>query len=143
MELSTLIMAAITFASVIVALYSVWDSKKRYLDSIQPIISFKLSCIGNWLNLEIINTGKSPAHNLIVKITGFLEGDVEYKNENDMLSGQSFDLYPDEIVCNHIAKINKPVSRAIAMLYLSYMDDWGELVTINRTISIFNDSDEQ
>ncbi len=139
MEPSTWIMAVITFASVIVALYSVWDSKRRYIDSIQPIISFKLSCQGACLYLEIINTGKSPAHNLIVKVTDITEVDFEYDTKYDLLSGISFDLYPDEVVCNQIAMSPKIVSKAIVTLYLSYMDDWEELVSITRTVSLFND----
>ncbi len=139
MDTGTIIMAVITFASVIVALYSIWDSKHRYFDSIQPIISFKLSHADNWLNLEIINTGKSPAHNLMVKVNGFLEGNVEYRKEFDLLSGQSFDLYPDEVVCNHIAIVDWSTTKVIAVLYLSYTDDWGESISINRTVSIFNE----
>ena len=141
MEPSTWIMAAITFASVVVALYSVWDSKRRYIDSIQPIISFKLSCQGAGLYLEIINTGKSPAHNLIVKVIDITEADFEYDRKYDLLSGISFDLYPDEVVCNQIAMVSKVTSRAIVTLYLSYMDDWEELVSITRTVSLFNDGD--
>lgn len=109
MDEGTIIMAVITFASVLVALYSVYDGRSRYVDSIQPIISFKLSHASGRLNLEILNTGKSPANNLIVYIRKIEYADCVYDTEQDFISGIPFDLFPDEVVYNQIAVLkDKP-----------------------------------
>ena len=139
MEPGTIIMAAITFASVIVALYSVWDSKHRYFDSILPIISFRLLIDNGWLALEILNTGKSPAHNLTVRIVGIAETEMGYNPDRDLLSGTTFDLYPEEVVCNYIALADTKPKRAIVTLDLIYNDDWDDITTIRRKVSLFNE----
>lgn len=78
MDEGTIVMAVITFASVIVALFSVWEGRKHYIDSRQPIISFKLTYSSGRLNLEILNTGKSPASDLYVRVHSIEYADCEY-----------------------------------------------------------------
>ncbi len=134
-------MATITLASVIIAAYSVWDSKLRYIDSILPIISFKLSIDKYYMYLEILNTGKSPARKLtirIIEITDSNQHENMYHSEVDYLSDVTFDLFPDEIVCNHIFRTYYNLRSPLVKLQVSYSDDWGNTVAENRTVFIFN-----
>lgn len=142
MDAGTIIMAAITLASVMVALYTVWDGKARYLHSVQPIISFKLSCSSKHLDLEILNTGKSPAHNVMIHISSIEGLATGYDSKEDNLSDISFDLYPEEVVCNHIARIIDKPSKVLLKLNVSYMDDWDDLEDITRTVFMYNAEEE-
>lgn len=141
MDAGTIIMAIITFASVIVAIYSVYDGRQRYIDSRQPIISFKLSYYQNCLNLEILNTGKSPASDLIVHVRDIEYADCKYNMNQDNISGIPFDLFPDEVVSNQIAVIKTKPAKALVHLDLSYDDDWGGQQGIVRTVYFYNNED--
>lgn len=137
MVIGTWAMAIVTLISVLVALYEVHDGRERYIDSIQPIISFKLTCSDEHLDLEVLNTGRSPVYNLrivILKIFG-VEGD--YDKNSDNFHGAIFDLYPDEEVCNHIARITKKASRAIVQLSEHFDDDWEKNRVVYRTVFLY------
>ena len=143
MDTGTWVMAAITLASVAVAMYTVRDNKLRYLDSILPIISFKLSYSNKHLNLEIMNTGKSPAYGLVINIRSIEGINKGYNPDNDNISNTAFDLYPDEVVSNHIASVLKRPSKVLLTLDLSYKDEMSdEPTTISRTVYYYNDEDE-
>lgn len=141
MDTGTIIMAIITFASVIVALYSVYDGRQRYIDSRQPIISFKLSYYQNRLNLEILNTGKSPASDLTVHVRDIEYTECEYNREQDNISGIPFDLFPEEVVSNQIAIAPTKPAKALVHLDLSYDDDWGGQQGIIRTVFYYNEDE--
>ncbi|MCQ2071407.1 MAG: hypothetical protein MJZ68_09775, partial [archaeon] len=90
MDDGTLIMATITLCSVIVAIYTVYDSKNQYIDSIQPTISLKLTPTSKWLNLEILNAGKSAAYKVSIKIKDIQNLENGYIQEDDNISNIVF-----------------------------------------------------
>lgn len=138
-DLINILMVVITALSVIVALYSVKDGQKRYIDSIQPVISFKLSPNDSWLDLEILNSGKSAARSINIMIENITELEYGYEECYDFLSGITFDLFPEEIVRNHIAILCMNDVRNVVTLKVSYIDEWDEKHEYVRKLSVCNE----
>ena len=137
MVIGTWVMAGVTLISVLVALYEVRDGRLRYIDSILPIISFKLIYSSSHLDLEVLNTGKSPAHNLKIDILQIFGLSDAYTETQDNYHGVSFDLSPEEEVCNHIVQITSKPSKVLIQLKVTFSDDWEKEHMYCRSVFLY------
>lgn len=106
----SLIVSAI---AVLITIYSNIKNSKRYIDSLKPMLAFKLYEKNGFLVLHIVNNGQSEAKNIIIDFLE-IEGNGRNKFLTDELFSKELILYPTEEVQGVIALSNESVDNKIA-----------------------------
>lgn len=100
----------------VIALYFTWSSnrevRKEYIESLDPLLSFKILSENNKLMLKIKNTGKSQATNITVDLLE-LKNNGDEKIERSNYLDDEFMLYPEEEICSFIAFSGKNTSTSV------------------------------
>ena len=130
----------LTFASVVsalVAVVTIYRSKKQYYDLQKPILSCILTVKDSSLMLHVINNGNRPAYNVSVSEL-HIEGNGMWGAHNNEFSGIHFDLYPQERVCRavdlYICTLEY-VPNPIVSFVLTYTDG-KKIIPQSRTIAL-------
>ncbi len=116
MEIIKLILDALaSFSTFILLFFSYGEYKharKEYIESLDPLLSFKLVSENNKLMLKIKNTGKSQATNITVDLLE-LKNNGDEKIERSNYLDEEFMLYPEEEICSFIAFSGKDTSTPV------------------------------
>lgn len=78
-------------------------SQKQYLKSLEPELSFKLVEYKSMLFLQIINTGKSAAHDIKIDIKNICDNGEKKELIKDIIFEKKFELYAGEMTQGSIA----------------------------------------
>lgn len=86
----------VTIVSVVLALYYNHMTRKEYLESLKPVLSFRLFEHNDILHLKITNMGKSAAIGINVDIIRMENNEYNIIDEENMFVYNKFELYPTE-----------------------------------------------
>lgn len=139
-----MVMAVIALVSSLIALVALYDTRKRYKDSMKPVITFRYTYQENGLILAVRNEGKSPVQSFTLKLLEINGYHPRYPTgEGDLMSGKMFDLYPGDIVSNQIGLFpwsgDYAVPPSDITIQFSYRYD-GQDYSATRTVGLFNDN---
>lgn len=100
--------------AVMSSIYFSYKTRKQYIESMNPLLSFQLIDNAGVLYLTMKNTGQSEAKNIKIVFQGiFNNGDIEEFNL-DKLFDDVITLYPNEKVVGRIARTGKNIETEIA-----------------------------
>lgn len=95
--------ASISLIAIIISYYYNHESRKQYLKSLDPLLSFKLYELKNELYLRVTNTGKSAATEILIEIKEIENNGDRNELNLDALFEKNFELYPNESTQGRIA----------------------------------------
>lgn len=98
----SVISAVIALVSTITSIYFNCKNQKQYNSSLEPALSFKLIEYNYMLYLQIINTGRSAAHNIKIDVKK-IDNNGSCKLDLDDIFDSRFELFPDEATQGRIA----------------------------------------
>ena len=113
-------------------------SQKQYLKSLEPELSFKLVEYKSMLFLQIINTGKSAAHDIKIDIKNIYDNGEKKELIKDMIFEKKFELYAGEMTQGSIALFGENICEhvfpkvLINVEYVSHITNKGE--SFERTV---------
>ena len=93
----------IALVSIGVTVFFNVKSQKQYLKSLEPELSFKLVEYKSMLFLQIINTGKSAAHDIKIDIKNIYDNGKKNKLTKDIIFDKKFELYAGEMTQGSVA----------------------------------------
>lgn len=99
----SIVAACTSLVAVIVSIYYNHKNNKRYLKSLEPLLSFKLLELKSELYLRITNTGKSVANDITIEIKKIENNGDRNELNLDALFDKEFELYPGESTQGRIA----------------------------------------
>lgn len=143
-ELSLIIAALSAFIAAIAtvaALMANRQSKKQYMESIQPQLSMSLVEFDSFLYLRIKNTGGLAAKNIEAKVKGITNNGTADELILDDLFVSEFELYPEEVVQGRVAIYGKNMVQSVfpqIEVFISYRTDGSKKKTVfSRTVTYF------
>ena len=108
-----LISVVVSVITLITATIFNYKTRKQYLDSLKPLLSFRLIKYNRYLYLTITNTGNTEAKNVKVTIDELgNNGDSNNKNIDELFK-VSFELYPNETVQGMIGYYGQNVANNV------------------------------
>ena len=135
-------MASIALFSAAVAFAALIDTRKRYNDSIKPVITFRYTFENDTLFLSVRNEGKSPVQSFSLTVKNINGCHPRYPTgEGDLMSGKTFDLYPGDVVSNQIGLFPRSNDYAVPpsdiTVEFSYRFGSKDVSSI-RTVGLYN-----
>ena len=134
----SIVAACISLVAVIVSIYYNHKNNKRYLKSLEPLLSFKLLELKSELYLRITNSGKSAANDITIEIRKIENNGDRNELNLDALFDKEFELYPGESTQGRIAIWGETVcSSAFPKIDINVQYKkgvTGKLVNMERTV---------
>ena len=98
-----LISTGISLIAVISSIYFSVKTRKQYLNSLNPLLSFHLASHHGRLYLSVINTGQSVANNISLIFDNIENNGDKNKIELEGIFKTHFTLYPTEEISGYVA----------------------------------------
>ena len=109
-----LISTGISLIAVISSIYFSVKTRKQYLNSLNPLLSFHLASHSGRLYLSITNTGQSVANNINLIFDNIENNGDKNKIELEDIFKTAFTLYPTETIFGYVAFSGKNMCTKIA-----------------------------
>lgn len=109
-----LISTGISLIAVISSIYFSVKTRKQYLNSLNPLLSFHLASHRGRLYLSVTNTGQSVANNINLIFDNIENNGDKNKIELEDIFKTAFTLYPTETIFGYVAFSGKNMCTKIA-----------------------------
>lgn len=109
-----LVSVIISGIAVLISTYFSVQTRKQYIDSLSPLLSFRLYEKSGYLFLRIENTGQSEATEISLTFKELSNNGEQNKFELDEILKSELTLYPNETVTGGICRSGRNIVTSIA-----------------------------
>ena len=136
----------IALLALLVTIIGNYTSKKRYITSLDPALSFELKEFGHSLFLAVTNTGNSAAINVKINLMDIYNNGERNEINADDLFENKFMIYPGEKIQGRVAFSGGNLQEyvfPIINIHVSYIKkNTGKVETYTRTVMFSNEFHE-